>query len=282
MGGKKSLDVGTPPAPYQEPFTQKGLEAAFEQATLASTQEGLPPTLQAALEFDPDILTKQLESQLAISQPLIRRTGQDIINQSVNIGGATTSQLTNALSQYASDLGTQLGGYALQGALSERERAFGTSERLFGLGLGGFTNIAQLGIQRESVQNQAQQQAYENQLAMAMANQDSRGGILGGLTGGVGGALLGVAAAPFTGGSSLLLGGLGALGGGAAGALGPQGTGGHILSAGALLAGLGGLSSLTTKGAGALSSSGVPSGLTGALGPQNANLYQKTLALGAI
>jgi hypothetical protein len=165
-----------------------------------------------------------------------KRVSNDILNELEANNQIESSVTVNRLSELAEEFGRDIADINTRFHLADVERSLNNIGSLFELGTNITGSTAQLGLTNQAQVNEFNLQRFQLELAQEAidrAGRKSRGGLTGALTGGAGGALAGLALAPFTGGSSLLLAGGGALLGGLAGGLGPEGTGGDFLNAGA-------------------------------------------------
>lgn len=228
MGKNASkLELPAPPTYQTDPTYTSGLKQLMGLGTSLTNGDftGNLSWLADTTTINPDII-KGFFTGL---QPSFQKMRQDTINTLAannQLEGSTTANALTQLDQNISD--TMMGKVAdLQTqVLQNRLNLFGTGLNTLTTG----TGMAQTEGQNLNNFNLAN---YENMVAKAMAEKKAdKGGWAGGLTGAMGGAGLGLALAPFTGGASLLLTGGLAAAGGAAGAMGSPGTGGSILSAG--------------------------------------------------
>jgi hypothetical protein len=195
-------------------------------------------SLSDLVSYDP----RSTQLALASAQGFLTPQYNDIRNQAVqdatNANALNSSTFTDALAKNAFNLESQYQGIANQAALNDLNQAKSNRLNLFQYGGDLLNSQTGLGLQSQGQENQFNLENYQNMVAKTLAGQKSQsGGFLGALTGGAGGALAGIALAPFTGGLSLGLTAALAGGGALAGGLGTAGTGGQLLNAGTGLAG---------------------------------------------
>lgn len=237
-----------------------------------------------AINLDPEVTKLALQYAQQSLTPAFRDSLNNIKQEAANSGALQSSTFTDALTKASSDLNSQFQAITTQAALSDRERALSNRMDLFGTGLNTLQSAGQMGLSAQSAENQFNLSNYENQLAQWQLSQKAKsGGLMGGLMGAGGGALAGIALAPFTGGLSLGLTAALAAGGGALGALGTENTGSQLLSTGAGLLG-GGLGNIAQTPTGQQPyiprSSATSNSLSGSLGPQGN--YIKYLMAGGL
>lgn len=211
------------------------------------------PMMREAISTDPEVTKLALQYAQNALTPAWEANLKNIRNEAANAGALQSSTFTDALTTAGKDLQSQYQAITTNAALEDRSRALNNRVSLFGNGLNAIGSAA-------GQENQFNLANYENQLAAWELNKkQQRGGLMGGLTGAAGGAMIGLALAPFTGGLSIPI---GAALGGAAGGAGPEGLGGQLLSGGSGMAGgMGGL-----MGGSAPRSSATNSGLSSAGG----------------
>lgn len=218
-----------PPVPtYQtDPVFKSGLDQMMSVGNdlISGNFAGNLNWLQDTTTVNPDII-KGFFTGL---QPSFQKMRQDTINTLAANGQLESSTTANALAQLDQNIADTMTGKVAD----LQTQALNNRLNLFGTGLNTITTGTGMAQSNQNALNDFNLKNYENMVAKTLAEQKQKsGGWLGALEGGAGGAALGIALAPFTGGASLMLplamGGAGALAGG----LGPQGTGGSILSAG--------------------------------------------------
>ena len=236
MGKKKSPELPPPPTFQADPNLSKattGLLDYGNRLTNFDFSGNLSP-LQDTINPNPQTTQLALQYAQGSLQPAFNDTLTQIRNEAANAGALESSTFTDAITKAGTNLDSQYQAIVAQAGLADAQQANTNRVGLFGTGLNAISSAGGLAGTSQGQVNQFNLDNYNNQVASALSSQkSSSGGLLGGLLGGGGGILAGLALAPFTGGSSLLLAGLGGLAGGAAGALGPQGTGGQLLQAGA-------------------------------------------------
>lgn len=194
--------------------------------------------------LNPTINNNNSSNSLAYAQALLQPQLRDNLTQITNAaaanGSLNSSTFTDALAKSNSDVNSQYQAILAQQAIADSNQSNTNRLALFGQGLDTIQNASQLGLGNQSQTNDFNLQNYNNQVAAALAGQkQSNGGFAGALSGGLGGVMAGLALAPLTGGSSLLLAGLGGAAGAAAGGLSPASSnmGGSLLGSGAGLLG---------------------------------------------
>lgn len=240
MAKGKTPDLPAAPTFYEDPRFKTGLEDIFglgRRLTSFDFTGGLAP-LQDVISTSPETTQMFLQGLQAQLAPQRRDLRQQLINEMAATGQTMGSAFGSRLGQMETDYQSALLAQSTQFGLADTARALENRLRLFGMGLGTTERGVGFAGEFQGLRNQFNLQNYQNLVAKAMMEQgDEKGGLFGGLMGGAGGAIAGLALAPLTGGSSLMLAGLGGLAGGAAGAMGPAGTGGQLFSSGAGLLG---------------------------------------------
>jgi hypothetical protein len=240
MGKNSSPSLPATPVYQQLPEFTNGYKGLQEYGNrlitgdLTGNLSWLSPTISTSNTAN------SLSAAQGLLQPQFRDTLQQIRNEAAANNQLESSTFTDALARSQSDLNSQYQSIVSQQAIRDAEMANQNRLGLLGTGLGAYESGTRFAGQDQSEMNQFNLQNYDNQVAAALAGQkQANGGFLGGLMGAGGGALMGLALAPFTGGSSLLLAGGGALAGGLAGGLSPQSqnVGGSLLGSGAGLLG---------------------------------------------
>ena len=235
MGKSKAPSLPNTPEFFSDQRFQGGTDDLFDlggRLTNFDFSGGLSP-LQDTIDLDPEVSKLALQFAQGSLTPAFNRQRQDSVNQLANLGALESSTTSNAFAQQDENLNSQFQSIVAGASLDDRSRALNNRIGLFGTGLNTLSGATEFAGQNQQQRNNFNIQNFENIIAKALGEQKSqKGGFMGALTGGAGGAALGLALAPFTGGSSLLLAGLGGLGGGLAGGFGPSGTGGQILGAG--------------------------------------------------
>jgi hypothetical protein len=185
------------------------------------------------------------------------RSNQDIVNTLAANNQLESSVTGNRLLDSQDEYLNVLGDINSQFYLADVERSMNNIGGLFETGLNTTGNVGNMGLQREQMRNNFNQQNYENKVAAKMA-ANKGGGLMDTLLGGGGGAamgaLAGLALAIPTGGLSIPAGlaigaGLGGAGGAAMGAMGnPSGGTMMPLAAGSMMGGMGGFQSTNNLG----------------------------------
>jgi hypothetical protein len=240
MGSKKSPTLPPTPTYIQDPLVGQANQSLFNlgQGLTSGSIYDQNLGLAEAVNTNPDITRLTLEGLQAQLAPQLRTSRQDIINQLEANNQLTGSTTASALGNIQTDYESQLVNAGAQAGIADINRALSNRVALFGTGLNTIQSAGQGAQGAQNAQNQFNLANYENQIAKVLGEQKQQsGGLVGALTGGLGGAALGIAAAPFTGGLSLgLTSGLAGIGA-AAGGFGPSGTGGALFQSGAGLAG---------------------------------------------
>lgn len=228
------------PSPPSLQTTNPFIEQSGQQLSSLASRFANPlndPFFGPSVETAPELSRLAIENFQLQNQGQFDRQQQDLVNRLEGLGALTGTTTADALGQNLQEFQRQQTAVGGAAAIADIQRALENRLRFGSLGAQTSQALGGLGTSQLQISNAARQAQFENQLAVDELNRDSRGGIFGALTGGLGGALGGIALAPFTGGSSLALGLGGGLLGGAAGAFGPSGAGGQLFSAGAGLAG---------------------------------------------
>lgn len=236
MGKSKSLDLPAAPSFYSDPLFGQGTDRLMNLGNRLTNFDfgGSLSPLQETINLDPEVTRLALQYAQNALTPAYKDTLLSLKNQAAEAGALNSTTFTDAITKAGEDLNSQYQSIVAQAALEDRSRALQNRVDLFGTGLNTVNQATSFAGTNQAQRNQFNLSNYENQVAVAMANKKAdKGGLAGALTGGMGGAALGLAMAPFTGGTSLLLTGGLAAGGALAGGLGPQGTGGQILGTGA-------------------------------------------------
>lgn len=238
----KKMDLPATPTYQTDPIFQQGYQGLSQYANrlLNFDFSGNLSPLQDTISLNPQSTQLALSAAQGFLQPQYDQSVRDLRNEAAANNQLQSSTFTDALSRNANTLNSQYQGIASNAALQDQQRALQNRLSLFGTGLDTLQTATNFGFQNQNSQNTFNLENYQNEVAKALAGQGQQsGGLFGGLLGAGGGALAGLALAPFTGGSSLLLAGAGGLLGGAAGALTPQSSnvGGNLFSSGAGLLG---------------------------------------------
>ena len=265
----KQKSPSLPEAPQFQPDPTLGLakQGLYDRGiTLTSPDvNSLPSILQDVVSTNPEVTRLSIEAMRAGLEPQLRTSRQDIINQLEANNQLTGSTTASALGNIQSDYESKLVEAGARAGIEDINRAFANRVSLYGTGLNALQAAGSLGATSQGQANQFALDNYQNQVAKILGEQkQNRGGLAGAISGGMGGLGLGIALAPFTGGSSLALAGL-AGAGALAGGLGPAGTGGALFQSGAGLAG---------------SRLNVPSNPTPVTTPQTGIYRQETLNTG--
>jgi len=240
MGKNKGPDLPAAPTFQADPTAAAGIPDLLKYGQeLASGDFGgrlswLNPTINN------NNSSNSLAYAQALLQPQLRDNLTQITNAAAANGSLNSSTFTDALAKSNSDVNSQYQAILAQQAIADSNQSNTNRLALFGQGLDTIQNASQLGLGNQSQTNDFNLQNYNNQVAAALAGQkQSNGGFAGALSGGLGGVMAGLALAPLTGGSSLLLAGLGGAAGAAAGGLSPASSnmGGSLLGSGAGLLG---------------------------------------------
>ena len=143
----------------------------------------------------------RLSQQYAQSQldPAFRQKRQDTINTLEANGQLTGSTTANSLANLDADYMASLTGMQAQYGLADVNRALNNRVQLYTQGLNIGQNVGTQGLENQSQMNQFALANYENQVAAAMANQDSSAGMWGSLGGAAIGAGIGTLVAPGVG-----------------------------------------------------------------------------------
>lgn len=254
MGKAKAPQLPPTPTFYQDPLVGQANQSMFNlgQGLTSGSIYDQNPGLAEAVNMNPQITQLTLQGLQAQLAPQLRDSRQNMINQLEANNQLTGSTTASSLGQIQTDYESQLVNAGAQAGIADINRALSNRVALFGTGLNTIQAAGGGAQTAQNAQNAFNLDNYQNQVAKVLGEQKQQsGGLLGGLTGGIGGALAGVALAPITGGTSLMMAGLGGGLGAAAGGFGPQGTGGALFQSGAGLAGsrLGGSYGNTPTGA---------------------------------
>lgn len=254
MGDNK---VSMPAAPKFKPdpnvaWSQDRLKEQYGYLMDGLTKEGQSLTggLGEATNISPEI--SRLSMQYAQSQldPRYRQQKQDMINTLEANNQLTGSTTASSLANMSNDYLSSLTGMQAQYGIADVNRALDNRVQLYTTGLNVGQNVGAAGLSNQNQMNQFALANYENQVAAAMANQDSGSWLGGAGTGAMVGGLAGALLAVPTGGLSIAAGGgLGMLLGGGAGAMmgGMGASNQSIASSGMQTAGmLGGIGSKTS------------------------------------
>ncbi len=240
MGKNNTPQLPSTPTYQTDPVFQKGYQSLYDIGSQLTKGDfsGNLSWLNPTVNNNNSALA--LASAQGILAPQFRDTLNQITQSAAANGQLESSTFGDALARSQSDLNSQFQSIVSNQAINDSNQSNQNRLSLFGSGLDTLNQATNYGFGNQNSENQFNLNNYSNQVAAALAGQkQSNGGLLGGLMGAGGGALAGLALAPFTGGSSLLLAGLGGLAGGAAGALTPQSAnvGGSLLGSGAGLLG---------------------------------------------
>jgi len=240
MAKSKSPTLPDTPQYQEDPRFTQGLESMFGlggRMTSFDFTGDLSP-LAETISTSPEMTKLFMEGLKLEMDPIMADTRQDIVNQLAASGQLESSTTANKLLETEQRYGQGLQQMGTQFGIADIERAMRNRIGLFGTGLDVTQTATSMAGQEGQFKNQWNLANYENLMAKSLGEREQeQGGLFGGLMGGAGGALAGLALAPITGGSSLLLAGLGGAMGGAAGAFGPSGTGMSLFRGGAGMAG---------------------------------------------
>lgn len=241
MGAKKEeLKLPATPTYQNDPIFQQGYQSLFNDANkLIRGDYSSFGGLQDVTSLNPETTQMALQAAQGFLQPQYNQSNLDIQNMAIANNQNTSSTFTDALAKNAFNLNSQYQGIATNAALQDAQTARAARLGLFETGLNTLTQATGFGFQKQANENQFNLENYSNLVAKAVNDQKaSKGGIMGGLMGAGGGAMLGLALAPFTGGLSLAATAGLAGAGGLMGATSETGQGSQLLQLGSMFSGL--------------------------------------------